>query len=692
MCILPSQLSQGSTTRVEVCDGPAEKECGGTKLSDLTESTPLIELSHVARVFEAEGGEPVRALNGVSLLIGAGEFVCITGPSGSGKSTLAHILGCLDQPTEGSYRFRGRDVGWLDDDELARLRRDWFGFVFQSYHLVETASARENVALPAIYAAASGSARNERSMALLDSLGMGGKTEFRPAELSGGEQQRVAIGRALMNGGRVILADEPTGALDSARGDEIVAVLRGLAERGATVVVVSHDRMVAGKATRQIELRDGRIVADSGPWPSVAADGVSARPPSPRRTASLWSMFGCAVQTIRQRPFHSVLNVLSATLGIAFATTLSVLVEGTFNRLAKNVASLGAEIVTVSGQIEGIRLTMDDVEAIRREVADVRRVVARHSEDVTVQHGEKSIRVNMAAVGDSALPRVLDEAYAVETGSYLTDRDLDEGSEVVVLSRPLRNALFPQETDPIGETVVVKGVPFLVKGTLGAHSVESLPYRREQWDWKLYMPLSAYVAVFGAPQEGLRLRVHTAGPDRAYEAGERVSDLIARRHGAIPHVYVHAEDLALWRTTKTLAYVVLGSVVAIALTFCGWSIMAVMIASVAQRKQEIGIRLAVGARSRDIARHFLAEAIVTSLAGAVLGWLVGVAAGLAISAAFPSEPTAVPQPTERLVLPVAFAVWMAPATLSYAVAMGVLSAIVPARRAAKLNPARVLTE
>ncbi|MDE0037479.1 MAG: ATP-binding cassette domain-containing protein [Gammaproteobacteria bacterium] len=660
----------------------------------MTGSAPLIELSHITRVFEAEGGEPVRALNGVSLLIRAGEFVCITGPSGSGKSTLAHILGCLDRPTEGSYRFRGRDVARLDDDELARLRRDWFGFVFQSYHLVETASARENVALPAIYAAAGGPARNKRSMALLDSLGMGGKTEFRPAELSGGEQQRVAIGRALMNGGRVILADEPTGALDSARGREIVAVLRGLADRGATVIVVSHDRTVAGEASRRIELRDGRVVADSGPWPTAAAaDGVSAAlPPFPGRTATLWSMVGCAVQTIRKRTFHSVLNVLSATLGIAFATTLSVLVEGAFERFAKNVASLGAEIVTVSGRIEGIRLTLDDVEAIRREVADVRRVVARHSEDVTVQHGEKSIQVNMAAVGDSALPRVLGEAYAVETGSYLTDRDLDEGPEVVVLSRPLRNALFPPETDPIGETVVVKGVPFLVKGILGVHSVESLPYRRQHWDWKLYMPLSAYMAVFGPPQEGLRLRVHTADPDRAYEAGERLSDLIARRHGATPYIHVHAEDLALWRTTKTLGYLVLGSVVVIALTFCGWSIMAVMLASVAQRKQEIGIRLAVGARSRDIARQFLAEATVTSLAGAVLGWLLGVAAGLAISAAFPSEPPPVPQPTERLVLPVAFAVWMAPATLFYAVAMGVLSAIVPARRAAKVDPARILME
>ena len=640
-----------------------------------------------------DGGEPVRALDGVSLSIHAGEFVCITGQSGSGKSTLAHILGCLDRPTGGTYRFRGRDVCRLHGDELARLRRDWFGFVFQSYHLIDTASAHENVALPAIYKAAGGPARNKRSLALLDSLGMGGKTECRPAELSGGEQQRVAIARALMNGGRVILADEPTGALDSARGDEVIAVLRGLAQGGRTVVIVSHDRTVAEQASRRIELRDGRVVADSDPCPTAAAGGLpAAMPDFPRRTATVPSVVGSAFQAIRRRPFHSALNVLSASLGIAFATTLSVLVEGAFDRAARNVASLGAEIVTVSGRIEGIRLTLDDAAAIRSEVANVRHVVARHWETVTVQHGEKSIEVNMAAVGESGLPRVLGEAYAIEAGSYLTDRDIEEGPQLVVLSRRLRNALFRPDTDPIGETLIVKGVPFLVKGILRAHSVESRANRREHWDWKLYMPLTAYIAVFGSPQEGMGLQVYTADPDRAYETGKRISDLVARRHGARPYIHVHAEDLALWRTVKGVGYLVLVCVVAIALTFCGWSIMAVMLASVTQRKQEIGIRLAVGARGRDIARQFFAEATVTSLVGAVLGWLMGVALGLAISAAFASEPPQVPQPTARLELPAAFAVWMAPATLFYAVAMGVLSAIVPARRAAKLDPVRVLME
>ena len=222
-------------------------------------------------------------------------------------------------------------------------------------------------------------------------------------------------------------------------------------------------------------------------------------PDFPGRAATVRSVVGSAVQAIRRRPFHSALNVLSATLGIAFATTLSVLVEGAFDRFAKNVASLGAEIVTVSGRVGGIRLTLDDAEAIRSEVANVRHVVARHSEYATVQHGEKSIEASMAAVGDSGLPHLPGEAYAIETGSYLTDREIEEGPQVVVLSRPLRNALFPPDMDPIGETLIVKGVPFLVKGTLGAHSVESRAYRREQWDWKLYMPLSAYMAVFRFP-------------------------------------------------------------------------------------------------------------------------------------------------------------------------------------------------
>ena len=226
---------------------------------------PLIELCGVDRTFDDESGSQVEALVDVTLRIDAGEFVCITGPSGSGKSTLLNILGCLDRPTQGEYRFDGSNVASLDDDGLAAIRRQAFGFVFQSYNLLDSATARQNVELPATYAALPTTRRRERAKELLQSFGMVRRSDHRPAELSGGEQQRVAIARALMNGGRVILADEPTGALDSEQGEAIMVLLADLAKRGHTVVVVSHDPAVAACARRRVELRDGRVVEDSGP-------------------------------------------------------------------------------------------------------------------------------------------------------------------------------------------------------------------------------------------------------------------------------------------------------------------------------------------------------------------------------------------------------------------------------------------
>ena len=209
--------------------GPPRKLARREQESSEATATPLVELSGVGRVFEAEAGEQVRALDGISLAIHGGEFVCITGPSGSGKSTLLHIIGCLDRATEGDCRIAGTHVETLDDNGLAVLRRRAFGFVFQSYNLLESLSAAANVELPAAYAGLRAGQRHDRSREILETLGLGERLDHRPAELSGGEQQRVAIARALMNGAKVILADEPTGAIDTEQGTELLDLLAALA-------------------------------------------------------------------------------------------------------------------------------------------------------------------------------------------------------------------------------------------------------------------------------------------------------------------------------------------------------------------------------------------------------------------------------------------------------------------------------
>ena len=223
----------------------------------------LIELREVRKRFGGHDGVPeVEILHGIDLRIRAGEYVAIVGASGSGKTTLMNILGCLDQPSNGEYLFQGEAVPGLDDDALAALRREVFGFVFQGYHLIGTSSALDNVAMPARYAGVSEQARHERAAALLSRLGLAERLQYLPHQLSGGQQQRVSIARALVNGGQVILADEPTGALDSTSGEQVMQQLDELAAAGHTLILITHDPAVAARARRIISMADGRIVGD----------------------------------------------------------------------------------------------------------------------------------------------------------------------------------------------------------------------------------------------------------------------------------------------------------------------------------------------------------------------------------------------------------------------------------------------
>ena len=227
------------------------------------EAIPLIELRDIRRTFVTGGGVEVHALRGIDLKIYPGEFVAIMGQSGSGKSTMMNLLGCLDRPTSGTYLFAGRDIKSFDADSLAWLRREAFGFVFQSYNLLGAATAVENVEIPAIYAGVPGEERIVRAEALLTSLGLGTRMDHRPTQLSGGQQQRVSIARALMNGGKIILADEPTGNLDSKTGEEIMALFEQLYEQGQTIIVVTHEEDIARHARRIVRLRDGLIESDA---------------------------------------------------------------------------------------------------------------------------------------------------------------------------------------------------------------------------------------------------------------------------------------------------------------------------------------------------------------------------------------------------------------------------------------------
>lgn len=389
----------------------------------------LIELDGVSRVFQTDDGERVHALRDISLVIDPGEFVWIAGPSGSGKSTLLQIIGYLDKPTEGVYRYAGSVVASLDDDGIAGVRRDEFGFVFQAHNLLESATAQENVELPAIYAAIDTRARGRRARELLDGLGVGERSEHLPAELSGGERQRVAIARALMNGARTIVADEPTGALDSRAGNEVIALLGGLARRGHAVILVSHDPGVANLATRRIELRDGRVVCD-GP----GRDRAMSVAPRPRvheadptnALQAIAASTGTALRLLLRTRFRSAFAVLGVTLGIASAVVALALVHGTHTVSEQAMGRMGSDRIQVSDPtalMSPSDLSVEDARAIENELPNVHEATPSSHRNATVRHGESlAENVGVYAEGTDALPHFMFEAYSVERGPTCPSR------------------------------------------------------------------------------------------------------------------------------------------------------------------------------------------------------------------------------------------------------------------------------
>jgi putative ABC transport system ATP-binding protein len=223
----------------------------------------MIELSHITKIYRM-GGVDITVLSDVSLKVQSSELIAIMGPSGSGKSTIMNMLGCLDRPTSGSYRFEGREISSMTDDELASIRNVKIGFVFQTFNLLPRFTALKNVEVPLIYNGVPARLRKERAMPLLQQVGLGERMNHKPTELSGGQQQRVAIARALVNHPMLLLADEPTGNLDSRSGEEILNLLVGLNQQGVTIIIVTHDQTVAARCNRVVSVKDGQIIDDRG--------------------------------------------------------------------------------------------------------------------------------------------------------------------------------------------------------------------------------------------------------------------------------------------------------------------------------------------------------------------------------------------------------------------------------------------
>jgi macrolide transport system ATP-binding/permease protein len=636
-------------------------------------SEPLLNLEHICRTFKS-GDNLIRALDDVSLKIWPGEFVAIIGQSGSGKSTLMNILGCLDRATSGAYQVAGRDISLFDPDELAALRRAIFGFVFQRYNLLGSESAEENVQIPALYAGEEKTRRLARARKLLADLGLGDRCDHRPSQLSGGQQQRVAIARALMNDPPVMLADEPTGALDSRSGQEVMTLLRELHKSGRTILLITHDTSVAAHAERVINISDGRITEDSLPLGSNTAYSAVAIDTGGK--AGVFADIGEAVKTalraLRINLFRTALTLLGIIIGVAAVVTMLAVGEGSQQDVLDQIRSMGTNLLSIRPGAPGLRgasdvitLTPDDAEAIQ-ELSNVEVALAERSSRQTVRFGNIDYATSIQGVG-AALPRVRD--WPVAEGDFFTERDIRRFAPVVVLGQTVAQILFPEGFDPVGRYILIGNIPFEVIGIMTPKGASG--FGGDQDD-TVFVPISTgLIRLFGQNYlNGITVRVSDVSAIEGTE--DAISELLLARHQTEDfRIRNMASILETATATQNTLKVLLGTVAAISLLVGGIGVMNIMLVSVTERTREIGIRMAVGARRRDILLQFNTEAAVVCTLGGILGVLLGYGAGKAISM---FEMTVIFSPLPAIM------------AFSCAFGTGILFGFLPARKASLLDP------
>ncbi|MDO8068472.1 MacB family efflux pump subunit [Janthinobacterium sp. SUN206] len=640
---------------------------------------PLIELQGIRKRYGGHDGAPaVEVLRGLTLSIGAGEFVAIVGASGSGKSTLMHLLGCLDRPSDGTYRFAGQDVASLNPDELAWLRREAFGFVFQGYHLIATESARENVEVPALYAGMPAAARHARSEALLKRLGLGERLDHRPNQLSGGQQQRVSIARALMNGGRIILADEPTGALDSSSGAEVMALLGELADAGHTIVLITHDRKVAAQARRVIEISDGEIVADSG---AIAIPSTStALPPLDMSRAAhdtgaslgteLLDAARAAWRVLWINRFRTGLTLLGIVIGVASVIVMLAIGLGTRQQVMAQLGAFGSNLLYMasrgeSSRIPGRSITLADLDALK-DVPGITHVLPNVTGNKVIRHGNLDVQTYVRGTGP-ALPQI--QTWPVAKGGFFTEEDEREMATVAVLGAHLAEKLMPDVANPVGQSILIGNVPFQVIGVMSAKG--ALTGEKDEDDVLLLPFSTAGIRVFGQ-REPTYTVMAVADVKRVTEVEAAVDATMFERHRIRDYgISNAAASIAAEAKTQDNMTVMLSLIAAVSLVVGGIGVMNVMLMTVRERTREIGIRMATGARRRDILRQFLTEAVLVSVVGGVAGIVVGVTvAGLLLV----------------WDVPVIFSLSAVGGAFACAVVTGLVFGFMPARKASGLDP------
>jgi macrolide transport system ATP-binding/permease protein len=641
---------------------------------------PIIELRDIVKTFD-QGGLAVEVLHGVSLRIYPGEFVAIMGASGSGKTTLMNLIGCLDRPTSGSYRFDGEEISGYDADHRAILRREAFGFIFQQYNLLATATATENVEIPALYAGVPRARRLERARQILTSLGLGDRLDYRPRQLSGGQQQRVSIARALMNGGKVILADEPTGALDSKSGEEVMRLLRDLNARGHTILLITHDPNVARQCKRIVTLKDGRVIDESAAVVPFAGPEREQAAAPPRRADGALAMTlpdimeaaKTALRSLHSNLLRTLLTLLGIIIGVASVVTMLAIGAGAKQAVIDQISMMGTNLLLVRPGAPNIRhegaltatLVPADAEAIA-QLPNVAAAVPEFPTQVTVRYGNNDY-VTTADSTTAAFERARD--WYPAQGVFFTDADVKSYAPVVDLGRTVVRALFPPGDDPVGKYILINNIPFQVIGVMSPKG--ATPYGADMDDVVLTPYTTGSLRLFG--QHYVKsITVQVDDVNRIEQTQAAIQSLLLARHRAEDFQIRNMAAIisAVVETQNTLT-ILLGSIAAISLLVGGIGVMNIMLVSVTERTREIGIRMATGARKLNILLQFNTEALVVCALGGLMGVLVGV--GAAYAFAYFGKPTILSSGPILLAFGCSFVT-------------GLVFGFLPARKAADLDP------
>ncbi|QJT15899.1 MacB family efflux pump subunit [Aeromonas sp. 1805] len=643
-------------------------------------SEPLIQLKGIERRYQS-GEQEVTVLHPLDLTIEAGEMIAIVGASGSGKSTLMNLLGCLDRPSSGQYLFRGQDTATLDALSLARLRCHHFGFIFQRYHLLPHLNAAANVEIPAVYAGMPRAERQARSQALLTRLGLSDRSHHTPSQLSGGQQQRVSIARALANGGEVILADEPTGALDSQSGKEVMAILKELHAQGHTIILVTHDMEVASHADRIITLKDGRVQEDSGRKPAAVPVTPTAAPAGKEGAGHDWDRYReaarMALHAMLAHRMRTFLTMLGIIIGIAAVVSVVALGQGARAKVIDQINAMGTNTIDIfPGKDWGDEkaasiqtLNKRDLDALLGQpyLEGASPQIAAPGQ---LRYRNKTSSGSIVGVGNDFF-RV--KGMKLTNGRLFDERDIQNRAAVAVVDGKTIESLLGKQ-DPVGQVVLVGTLPVRIIGVVE----EETGFGRSSQSVNVWLPYSAVMSRLISQNHFSQLTIRVKDGVQPALAEQAAIELLTQRHG-VKDFFTFSSDSIIKSVEKTTATMTLlvSAIAVISLIVGGVGVMNIMLVSVVERTREIGIRIAVGARQSDILQQFLIEAVMVSLLGGMLGVGVSLFIGLLFSLFVES-------------IQMHFSLFSILMAFGCSSLIGILFGYLPARNAARLDPVEAL--